>query len=137
MIILDTNIISELMKTLPAIKVEHWLSEQVVTQLFVTTTSIAEISYGINALPDSKRRTMLENSFQQTIDKAFKHRILSFDEAAAHAYGLLMSKRKKIGKPLGILDGQIAAIAITNSATVVTRNIRDFANCDLELVNPF
>jgi len=78
MIILDTNIISELMKTTPDSAVVTWLDQQTVTQLHITTISIAEISYGINVLTDSKRRDTLENSFQHALDKAFKHRILSF-----------------------------------------------------------
>ena len=137
MIILDTNILSELMKSAPDRNVENWLEQQLVTQLFVTTISIAEISYGLSILPNGKRRDSLENAFQQTINSAFKHRILPFDEAAANAYGLLMSKRKQIGKPLGILDGQIAAIVLTHSATLVTRDVRDFTDCGLTLVNPF
>ena len=137
MIILDTNILSELMKAIPEPTVVTWLDQQVVTQLFITTISIAEISYGINVLPDGKRRDALENSFQHAIDKAFKHRILSFNDTAAHAYGLLMSKRKNTGRPLSILDGQIATITLTHSATLATRNTRDFTDCDIELVNPF
>ncbi|MSP53587.1 MAG: type II toxin-antitoxin system VapC family toxin [Gammaproteobacteria bacterium] len=137
MIILDTNILSELMKSAPEPKVESWLEQQLVTQLFITTISIAEILYGIGILPNDKRRDALENGFQHAINNAFKHRVLSFDEAAANAYGVLMSKRKKMGKPLGILDGKIAAIALINSAILATRNIRDFTNCNLELVDPF
>lgn len=88
-------------------------------------------------MPAGKRRDSLENAFQQSIDKAFKHRIFSFEEADAHNYGILMGKRKKMGHPMGGLDGQIAAIALTHSAVLATRNIRDFSDCGLELVNPF
>lgn len=137
MIILDTNILSELMKSTPEPNVESWLEQQLVTQLFITTISIAEISYGIGILPKGKRRDALEKGFQHAINQAFKHRMLSFDEASASAYGVLMSKRKKMGKPLGILDGQIAAIALAHSAILATRDIRDFTDCNLELINPF
>jgi predicted nucleic acid-binding protein len=137
MIILDTNILSELMKSTPDSKVIAWLDTQVVSQLFITTISIAEISYGINVLPEGKRRDSLENAFHQAINKAFKHRIIVFDEVDAHMYGMLMSKRKKMGRPLSCLDGQIAAITVNHSAKLATRNVRDFSDCSLELINPF
>ena len=137
MIILDTNILSELMKSLPEPKVESWLEQQIVTQLFITTISIAEISYGISLLPEGKRRDGLDAAFQGAIHDAFKHRILPFEETAAIVYGSLMSRRKKTGKPLGILDGQIAAISVSQCAALATRNICDFIDCGLELINPF
>ena len=137
MIILDTNIISEMMKTSPFSKVIHWIDRQEATELFITTISITEITYGINVLPKGNRRRSLEDAFNKTIREAFEHRIFFFDEPAAHLYGKLMSHRKKLGKPLSILDGQIAAIALANEASIATRNIRDFANCKLDLINPF
>lgn len=137
MIVLDTNIISELMKKSAAIKVMTWIDRQEPTQLFVTTITIAEISYGISILPEGNRKHSLEEAFNKAIKNAFKHRILSFDESAAHMYGKVMGHRKKLGRPLSILDGQIAAIASAHGAAVATRNIRDFANCELDLINPF
>lgn len=137
MILLDTNVISELMKTAPSLKVMRWLDDQEVTQLFISTITIAEISYGLQVLPDGNRRRSLETLFEKAIDRSFKYRILSFDEPAAYIYGELMGKRKKVGRPLSILDGQIAAIALTNGTSIATRNIRDFADCNLNLINPF
>lgn len=137
MILLDTNIISEMMKKNPTNKVITWIDRQEVTELFISTITIAEIAYGINALPKGVRRRSIEEAFFKTIDGAFKHRILSFDEAAAHIYGKIMGMRKSLGKPLSVLDGQIAAIALTQEATVATRNIRDFSDCELSLINPF
>ncbi|SRR5579883_497940 len=137
MILLDTNIISEMMKQSPSTKVIAWIDSQEVTQLFISTISLAEISYGIMALPKGNRQRWLQDAFDHVIKDAFKHRVLVFDEAAAHQYGHLMGNRKQLGRPLSILDGQIAAIAITQEAALATRNIRDFVNCDLELINPF
>ncbi|EKD53836.1 MAG: hypothetical protein ACD_60C00149G0035 [uncultured bacterium] len=137
MILLDTNIISEMMKQSPSIKILKWIDQQEVIDLFITTITIAEISYGIYALPKGNRRSLIENSFNQAIQESFKHRILSFDEASAHFYGKLMAHRKKLGRPLSILDGQIAAIALTQGAAIATRNVRDFAHCNLDLINPF
>lgn len=137
MIILDTNIISELMKTSPDDHVIRWLDEQDPITLCITSVTIAEITYGLDALPAGKRREYLEEAFNQVIVEAFKHRVMSFDVAAAHIYGKLMGRRKTAGRPLSILDGQIAAIAKANQTGLATRNIRDFFDCELNLINPF
>jgi hypothetical protein len=137
MILLDTNVISELMKSAPDLKVLTWVDSQPSHLLFISTITIAEISYGLNALPAGKRRNALEKAFNNTIQEAFTHRILFFDEAAAIRYGKVMGHRKKLGRPLSILDGQIAAIALTHDATIATRNTRDFSDCQLEVINPF
>jgi len=137
MIVLDTNIISEMMKETPSTKVLAWIDQQEVTQLFLTTITVAEISYGIQALPKGNRRRRIEDAFNKAITVAFKHRLLFFDEPAAHQYGKIMGCRKELGRPLSILDGQIAAIALAQGAIVATRNIRDLADCGLDLINPF
>lgn len=137
MIIVDTNVISEMMKSSPMASVISWLDRQEVTQLFITTVTIAEISYGINALSNGNRRRSLEDSFNKALNDAFKHRILSFDENSAHLYGKIMGNRKLLGRPLSILDGQIAAIALRHNFSIATRNTRDFADCEVALINPF
>ena len=137
MIILDTNVISEMMKSVPSSNVMTWIDRQNAGELFITTITIAEIVYGLNALPVGSRRNMLENAFDKTMSKAFEYRVLGFDEPAAYRYGQLMTDRKKMGKPLSILDGQIAAIAHVNGFRVATRNICDFSDCGLELIDPF
>lgn len=137
MILIDTNIISELMKLKPDVKVLHWLNQQETDQLFITTVSIAEIMYGLQSLPDGKRRYFLEIAFEKAIEEGFRDRILAFDEEAARVYGRIMAHRKKLGRPMSILDGQIAAIAFVFHCKLATRNIKDFQNCDLELINPF
>src|SRR5579862_566562 len=137
MIILDTNVISELMKVSPSEEVLEWIDQQEVTQLFVTTITIAEISYGIHALPKGKKRQLIETAFHNAIKDAFNHRLLEFTEHAAYIYGKIMGERKKLGRPLSILDGQIAAIALIEKACLATRNVRDFENCGLTVMNPF
>lgn len=137
MIVLDTNVISEMMKSLPSPEVMAWIEQQQVNHLFITTITIAEIAYGLSALPLGKRRSVLESAFNQTIKEAFEYRILFFDEPAAYFYGQLMANRKQMGKPLNILDGQISAIARAHGFSVATRNTRDFSNCGLTLINPF
>ena len=137
MILLDTNIISEMMKQSPNTQVLDWFNQQKSTALFISTITIAEISYGLHALPNGKRRQYLEEAFHQVLHVGFKHRILSFDETAARLYGKLMANRKAIGKPLSAPDGQIAAIASAHAFVLATRNHRDFAECDLAVINPF
>jgi len=137
MILLDTNIISAMMKTAPSTAVVTWIDQQNSVQLFISSITIAEIAYGLHILPEGHRRDLLEGAFNQAIADAFKHRVLPFDENAAHHYGHIMAQRKKAGRPLSIPDGQIAAIAHNHGAAVATRNIRDFDDCGLILVNPF
>ena len=137
MILLDTNVISEMMKKSPSATVVRWIDKQEVTHLFVSAITIAEISYGLNAMPKGKRRSLIENAFDRAIQESFKHRILPFDESSAHYYGRLMGRRKELGRPLSILDGQIAAIALAHGASVATRNTPDFMHCNLDLINPF
>ena len=137
MIIVDTNIISEMMKLSPDLTVTAWLDRQNITQLFITTITIAEIAYGLYVLPEGSRRQLLEKAFNQVILEAFIYRILPFDEDSAHCYGKLMGQRKTLGRPLSIPDGQIASIAYAKGAKMATRNIRDFSDCWLQLINPF
>lgn len=135
--ILDTNIISEMMRPKPNASVLTWLNEQDAAQLFVATITIGEIFYGLEALPAGRRRQRLAASFEHLIRDAFDSRLLAFDETAARCYGSIMAARRKMGRPLGALDGQIAATALANRMTVVTRNTKDFADCGLDIVNPF
>jgi len=137
MIILDTNIMSELMKAIPDQHVTTWLDQQDPMTLFSTSITIAEILYGIAVLPTGKRKDYLERAFDNMLTDAFKYRILTFDDPAAHIYGPLMGERKKSGHPLSILDGQIAAIAKANQMSLATRNTRDFIDGELNLINPF
>ncbi len=137
MIILDTNIISELMKAAPDPRVITWIDQQDAMALFTTSITIAEIMYGLSVLPESRRRALLKEAFDRVLTSAFKHRILIFDEAAAHFYGQLMGHRQTIGHLLSVLDGQIAAITRVNQMNLATRNTRDFSDCELTLINPF
>src|SRR3990167_8536486 len=137
MIILDTNVISELMKYAPDSHAIAWVDQQDIATLFVTTITLDEIRYGLHALPDGKRKNYLETAFDSAVLEVFKYSVLAFDNASSIFYGQLMGKRKKLGQPLSVLDGQIAAIARANQMQLATRNIKDFQNCDLNLVNPF
>ncbi|HEX7181321.1 MAG TPA: type II toxin-antitoxin system VapC family toxin [Thermoanaerobaculia bacterium] len=137
MIILDTNVVAELMKAAPALAVVTWLNDQETSTLFLTAVSIGEIRYGLRILPQGRRRRFLEEGFARVIAEAFAGRVLAFGEEAAQRYGEVMGRRKEIGRPLGILDGQIASIAWAKSYAVATRNVRDFAECGVDIINPF
>ncbi len=137
MIILDTNIISELMRPKPDPAVLSWINDQNSLVLYITTISVAEISYGISVLDIGSRRDYLEESFQKAMQESFENRVLVFDSPSAQVYGSLMAERKKRGKPLSVLDGQIAAIARVHHASLATRNTADFQDSHLCLINPF
>ena len=137
MIILDTNVVSEFMTSPPASSVLNWLNTQNTTSLYLTTITIAEIGFGFRILPQGNRREMLAERFEQFVATAFEQRILSFDENAARIYGEVMDYRRGIGRPISSLDGQIAAIARSRDFAVATRNIKDFEECQLNLIDPF
>jgi len=137
MIVLDTNVVSEMMRPASAPAVLSWLNGQDVSRLFLTSITVGEIRYGLRVLPQGKRRRSLEDGFERIHAQAFAGRILVFDEAAALRYGEIMGRRKEIGRPLAILDGQIAAIAWSNGCSVATRNVQDFIECGVEVINPF
>lgn len=137
MILIDTNIVSEMMKSAPDAKVIQWIDQQDTLQLYIATITIAEIAYGLHVLPAGSRRQLLETAFEKAIIGAFQQRIVPFDETAAYLYGKIMARRKQIGRPMSIPDGQIAAIAQAQNFSVATRNVADFKDCDLPIINPF
>lgn len=137
MIILDTNVVSEFMTSPPESSVLSWLNAQNTASLYLTTITIAEIGFGLRTMPQGKRRDMLTERFEQFVKTAFEHRILPFDEDAARVYGEVMGYRREIGRPISSLDGQIAAIARSQGFSIATRNIKDFEECQIDLINPF
>ena len=137
MIILDTNVISEVMRPQPNTQVRSWLKKYPVEELAITSISIAEISYGLKRLPVGRRRDSLQWRFQMFIDQGFSDRIFPFEERAAEIYAEIIVDRKQQGKPIEVMDAMIASIALLKTAILATRNVSDFENCGLELVNPW
>jgi predicted nucleic acid-binding protein len=137
MLVLDTNVVAEMMKETPEPAVVAWLNDQRTATLFLTTITIGEISFGLRILPQGRRRRLLEEGFERVLAEGFAGRILDFSEAAALTYGEVMGRRREIGRPLSILDGQIASIARVHGYVVATRNVRDFVECGVEILNPF
>ena len=138
MTILDTNVLSELMKPAPSSKVTQWIrSRGPARDLCLTTITVAEILFGIELLPKGKRRDSLLADVEATFAADFAGRILPFDEAAARAFPPIAAARRQRGRPISVLDAQIAAIAKANGATLATRNTADFEGCGVRLVNPW
>jgi hypothetical protein len=136
-IVLDTNVISAVMRRDPSPSVLRWLDERETTSLFLTSVTLAEIRYGLRIMPDGRRRRGLEMRFEELVSRGFQQRLLAFDETAAHAYAEVMAHRKEIGRPMSAFDGQIAGIARSRGFAVATGNVRDFEGCGLEILNPF
>ena len=137
MIILDTNVISEIMRPSPAPVVLEWLDAQPLLELATTTINVAEIRYGLARLTFGRRRTDLENKFNNFVARGFYNRIFEFDGVAADAYGDMVVERERTGRRPEGFDGLIAAIARSHALPVATRNKSDFERCGIEVLSPW
>ena len=137
MIILDTNVISEVMLPAPSAVVLAWLRAIPTVELATTTICIAEIGFGLARLPFGRRRHEREMLFNRYRAEIFEDRVLAFDDLAADAYGELVAARDRSGRPLTGPDGFIAAIAASRRLEMATRDVRDFADCGIPVVNPW
>ena len=137
MIIVDTNVISELFRPVPAKQVETWLADQDGANLYFTTIGEAELRYGVAILPSGKRRTALTRAIEGILEEDFRDRILPFDRPAASAYAAIAADRRALGRPISQFDCQIAAIARAHGASVATRNTSDYESCGVDLLNPW
>ncbi len=137
MIILDTNVLSELMRDEPAPRVERWVDDQESSELAVTAITVAELRYGIARLPDGARKSRLTESADALVDRGFTDGILPFDHDAAEHYADLAAELDRTGRPIGTPDAQIAAICRAHGATLATRNVRHFAATGVRLVDPW
>ena len=137
MILLDTHVISESLKFAGDARVLAWLDAQLIESLYVSTISLAELRFGIAALPSGKRKDTLHNSLQQRILPLFNGRILPFDEAASETYGVLRARTRSHGKAIASADGYIAATAIHHGLMVATRDTAPFEAAGLKVINPW
>lgn len=137
MIVLDTNVISELMKPKGSSVVRKWVAAQPMTNLFITTITQAEILYGIALLLSGKRQNELNKAAQLMFAEDFTGRILPFDETAAIAFARIAAQRRQNGNPISQADAQIASICYTHQATIATRNVSDFEDCGITIINPW
>ena len=137
MILLDTNVISEPLKLTADANVLAWIDAQIVETLYLSAISLAELRFGIAALPPGKRRDTLHGSLEQRILPLFTDRILSFDAAASEAYAALRARARTEGRAIAPADGYIAAIAMTHSLIVATRDTGPFEAAGLTVINPW
>lgn len=137
MILLDTNVISEMMRDEPDGQVAAWMGRQKSLHLAVSTITLAEIQRGLKRFPAGKRRKVLEASFAEFIARGFEGRVLAFDEAAARVYGDLCALREAKGLHADSVDLMIAATAKAADASIATRNTGDFEHCGIKLIDPW
>ncbi|HEY6453955.1 MAG TPA: type II toxin-antitoxin system VapC family toxin [Steroidobacteraceae bacterium] len=137
MIILDTNVVSEPLRSKPNPEVLAWLDRQAPETLYLTTINVAELWSGVEALPAGRRRTQLQALMSANVLALFENRILPFDEPAATAFGRIAANAQAAGNRIDFADCAIAAIAMTKNFMLATRNIKDFRGVDVELINPW
>lgn len=136
MIVLDTNVAAELMKPNPDRRVVTWLNKQPQAVL-LTSVTVAEISFGIERLPEGPRKSGLEKIFEDLMELCFAADVLPFDDAAARTFGRLLGGLRRSGKTMTTNDGMIAAIALEHRCSLATRNVADFAHTGLRIINPW
>jgi predicted nucleic acid-binding protein len=136
-ILLDTNVVSELMRPQPNATVFAWVARQPRRDVYTTSISKAEIRYGIALLPEGRRKTAFAADAERMFRDDFADTLLPFDAAAAVHYAEIRSMRRRAGRPMTPLDAQIAAIALAVGAAVATRNVADFAGCGIAVIDPW
>jgi toxin FitB len=137
MIVLDTNVLSEVLRPVPEPSVLDWLAAQPRASLFTTTVTRCEILYGIRLLSDGKRRKGLWDVASTIFNEDFAGHVLSFDDDAADMFAEIAASRRIAGKPISQFDAMIAAMARSRGAVLATRNMKDFNSCGIEVVNPW
>jgi toxin FitB len=137
MMLLDTNVVSEIWRDSPNPVVLAWLDSQPEQQLFICTPVVAELRYGVDRLRDGGRKDRLRAAFETLCTDGYRGRILSFDLDSAICFGRLRADRDRMGRPIEPIDAMIAAIALTNRMSLVTRNVQDFPHIGLDLIDPF
>jgi predicted nucleic acid-binding protein len=135
--LLDTNVVSELVRARPEPRVLDWLEAQSPLELFLASPTVGELLRGAHKVADDARRKRFEQWIEDDLCRQFEGRILPFDEPAARLWGRLMGEGDRNGRTPPAADAQIAAIAIDRGLALATRNVRDFASFDLEVLNPW
>ena len=136
-VLVDTNVVSELIRRLPNPAVGSWAATHALHDLFFSAVGEAELRYGAAILAAGRRRETLMADIDQMLREAFKERILPFDSQAAREYADIAAVRRSAGQPIAPADGQIAAIARSRNMAIATRNVRDFKGIDIQVVDPW
>lgn len=137
MIVLDTNVVSELMRKAPEPRVFRWVDAFDASDVFTTAVTAAELMYGVARLPEGSRKERLSVKVNALLAEDFADQILPFDERAAANYADIVASRERSGRPISMADAQTAAICRQWSAGVATRNVADFTDTGIEVVNPW
>lgn len=137
MIILDTNVLSALMRTDPDPAVVRWLDRQPHESIWITSITVFEARFGLAVLPSGRRRQALEAAFARVLDEDLERRVLDFDVPAAEAAAALGASRQRAGRPVDLRDMQIAGIALARRAALATRNVRHFKDLKVRVVDPW
>lgn len=137
MIVLDTNVLSALMRTSPDAVVVEWLDKQPADSVWLTSITVFEARFGLARLPKGKRRSRLEREFDRVLTDDIANRVLALDEMAAETAAQLAAGRRRAGRPVDLRDTLIAGMAQARRATIATRNVRHFEDLDVPVVNPW
>jgi toxin FitB len=137
MIILDTNVLSELMRPAPAREVVRWISGRPTSSFYTTSITESEILLGVRLLPSGKRQAAFEAAALALFNEEFAGRVIPFGSDAASCYAVIAADRQRRGQPISHFDAQIAAIARSADATLATRNVSDFEGCGVRVVDPW
>jgi len=136
-ILLDTNVLSEVMRHQPEPAVMAWIDAQDPDELWTCTIVVAEVFSGLDLMPEGRRKRQLLKKAEQVFSTLFAGRICAFDQTAAKVCGAILRARRAAGRPIDEMDAMIAATALANDATLATRNIADFEQSGVELINPW
>ena len=137
MFFLDTNVVSEIMRELPDASVMTWMNKRQPDEVFIPSIVEAEVWVGIAFMPEGKRRSGITAQAALIFDFLFADRVIPFGSDAARAFASIMANRRRSGRPMSYSDCQNAAMARSHPAVVVTRNVRDFEGCGVEIINPW
>jgi hypothetical protein len=136
-IVLDTNVVSELIRKNAAAQVVAWVDRHPGDQVFITAVTAAELLYGVTRLPDGRRKQALAVKVRDLIDEDFEDQVLPFSSESAHHYAEIVASRERLGKSISMADAQIAAICRQYDLVLGTRNAKDFADTGVRVLNPW
>jgi toxin FitB len=136
-IVLDTNVVSELVRPKPSAAVLDWVDRQPAAEVYLTAITVTELLSGVARLPDGQRKSDLTVLVEALLSEDFEHRISPFDETAAAHYADIVVHRERLGRPISTADAQIAATCRSHGALLATRNVDDFTDTAVEIINPW
>jgi predicted nucleic acid-binding protein len=136
-IVIDTNVLSALMRQMPELPVVEWLDRQAAESIWITSITLFEARFGLALLPKGRRRRTLEAAFDKLMVEDLEGRVLDFDRPAAEAAAMLAAERQRDGQSIDMRDTQIAGIVLARRAKLATRNVRHFSDLNVEVINPW